>query len=497
ENNLMYEISILVVTKAASLKELKQKISMNEKIARSLKMEIKLINNKMFDEYKLSIMGNNISDDDTIFLPSSSLINGYGFTSAIYNDGNNLLLGSSTNDEIVIFNQFYKKDKTRTNHNAFIIGASGRGKTTLTQKVILNQIANGNKVLVIDPQAEYLDIANKLGGKVINFSSNDENKINPLQIINYIDEEKTSNDALIIKHLEFLRNYFAMLLTDASEIKLNIIIECIKDLYREYGIFDCKGNVADIPSENWPVFSDLMKVLSTYNKKFKNEKEKQKLLINILFELEESLKVDLTSNGAIEKIYNHTSTMNLENNFIVFNTKEINNTSSMNNKYSKIAMYTILNYINGMISKNYVNENQKVLLIIDEAHLYIDSENMTNLDFMFKTTKTIRKFNGGVIFTTQNPSDFTSTNNVSSKAQAILQNCDYSFIFGLKSKDIEAVNEMYKYNGGLNQSESTFLSLAGVGECLFNLNNHTRITMNIFYNKTEKALLFKKGNYEN
>ncbi|WP_036453079.1 hypothetical protein, partial [Mycoplasma buteonis] len=80
ENNLMYEISILVVTKAASLKELKQKISMNEKIARSLKMEIKLINNKMFDEYKLSIMGNNISDDDTIFLPSSSLINGYGFT---------------------------------------------------------------------------------------------------------------------------------------------------------------------------------------------------------------------------------------------------------------------------------------------------------------------------------------------------------------------------------------------------------------------------------
>ncbi|WP_439221457.1 helicase HerA domain-containing protein, partial [Escherichia coli] len=76
----------------------------------------------------------------------------------------------------------YLNKRTTLNQNLVIIGTSGVGKTTYMIQKILKYVAKGIKVFIIDPENEYSDIVELLGGKVVHLSSNAKTKINPLEI---------------------------------------------------------------------------------------------------------------------------------------------------------------------------------------------------------------------------------------------------------------------------------------------------------------------------
>nr|WP_318033913.1 hypothetical protein [Mycoplasmopsis bovis] len=101
--------------------------------------------------------------------------------------------------------------------------------------------------------------------------------------------------------------------------------------------------------------------------------------------------------------------------------------------------------------------------------MYIDPSNTATLDFVYTMTKTVRKFNAGMILCTQNPSDFLGSSNITKKLKPILQNCQYAKFFGLKQKDLEAVMDMFKSTGGLNNTHQRFLADSDVGNLIFRL----------------------------
>ncbi len=125
--------------------------------------------------------------------------------------------------------------------------------------------------------------------------------------------------------------------------------------------------------------------------------------------------------------------------------------------------------------------------------MYIDPSNTATLDFVYTMTKTVRKFNAGMILCTQNPSDFLGSSNITKKAEAILQNCQYAKFFGLKQKDLEAVMDMFKSTGGLNNTHQRFLADSDVGNLIFSLHMYSKIKGSIYYNEYEKQLFFDKG----
>ncbi len=49
----------------------------------------------------------------------------------------------------------------------FINGTSGKGKTTFTMKLLTSILATNNKVVVIDPQGEYRELAQNLMDKLL------------------------------------------------------------------------------------------------------------------------------------------------------------------------------------------------------------------------------------------------------------------------------------------------------------------------------------------
>lgn len=488
-NNELFSVSIIFINKGTNA-EIKELENININNARNIKAKINNLKFKQFEafEYKYLVNTNHFSSD--FYISSDNLFNGFGFDYGIFNDKNNLILGTTTNNELVLFNNFIKQNN-RTNHNMFILGSSGRGKTTLTKKMIMNYLFENKKVIVIDPQDEYKDLTSLYNGQNINF--NDSNiSINPLQVRVDIESE-LNNKSIINKHIEFVREFFNILIKENSNEMLNILNDCLIKLYQKMNIYDNNVDISKISESEWITLSDLYNEIEHYL-----DNETDDFRVNYLkiyvYKLLNLLKVYFMDNGIYANLYNRYSNIDLTNQLIVFNTKDFNS-SDINNINTKISMFSILNYIQNLI---YENKQQEIVLVIDEAHIYIDSTNMTNLNFMFKMTKTIRKFNGSIILTTQNPSDFISDNNVSKKAEAILQNCDYSIMLGLQSNDISAINELFKNNGGINESEKNYLASANKGEFILRISNNFKLLMKAYYNDFERQILIERNlNYEN
>ena len=99
------------------------------------------------------------------------------------------------------------------------------------------------------------------------------------------------------------------------------------------------------------------------------------------------------------------------------------------------------------------NENRKIIVVIDEAHVFIDAKFPIALDFMYQLAKRIRKYNGMQIIITQNIKDFVGTEELARKSTAIINACQYSFIFPLAPNDMHDLCKLYEKAGAINESE--------------------------------------------
>ena len=109
-------------------------------------------------------------------------------------------------------------------------------------------------------------------------------------------------------------------------------------------------------------------------------------------------------------------------------------------------------------------QNHMVKVVIDEAHVFIDEKYPIALDFMFQLAKRIRKYNGMQIIITQNIKDFVGTEEIARKSTAIINACQYSFIFALAPNDMHDLCKLYEKAGEINESEQEKIINNGRGQ---------------------------------
>ena len=109
--------------------------------------------------------------------------------------------------------------------------------------------------------------------------------------------------------------------------------------------------------------------------------------------------------------------------------------------------------------------NNKIVIAIDEAHLFIDEKYPIALDFMYSLAKRIRKYNGMLIIITQNIKDFAGTEETSRKSMAIINVSQYSMIFNLSPNDMTELLNLYQNSGGFNDIEKDSIIHSQRGEC--------------------------------
>ena len=158
-----------------------------------------------------------------VFYASMGMISSFGL-----NDTTGQYLGydESCNP---IFIDLWAKGNGRTNSNLAIMGKSGSGKSASTKTFLLHELSRGTRVFVLDPEEEYLSLAENYGGNIVMASGGLNPNgttaiINPLQLTNFPKEWDDLSESQI-RELEASQNF---------QGSISLKITALKDWFKVY-----------------------------------------------------------------------------------------------------------------------------------------------------------------------------------------------------------------------------------------------------------------------
>ena len=112
-------------------------------------------------------------------LPANSVANLYPFNYSGKNDPQGIYIGRDKYGTNILVD-FDRRAEDKTTSNILILGNSGQGKSYLLKLILTNLRESGKQIICLDPESEYEDLCNNLGGSYVDFMSG-EYKINPLE----------------------------------------------------------------------------------------------------------------------------------------------------------------------------------------------------------------------------------------------------------------------------------------------------------------------------
>ncbi|MCD7854507.1 MAG: ATP-binding protein [Clostridiales bacterium] len=475
DNETLFDVNIYITVYDydESMRQLNPELAQNaapnsikKRIRRILSEQSLRVTDMMFRQFDMFI-GAQVSAFDPLrkkgrAIHSSSVAAVFPFVYSHISDVGGINLGSSGG--MPVFVDFFKRDSERVNSNMVVIGKSGSGKSFATKTILSNLAAENSRVFILDPENEYSALAKNLNGNMIDVGSATQGRINPFHIITSLsdDEKITDEESASVSfsvHLQFLEEYFKQILpgidNDALEYLNNVIIR----VYESKGI-DEMTDLSKLTPDDYPIFDDLYDTLLIDFQTVKGDYSKSNLriLINYISKF--------ATGGRNSNLWNGPSTLDVKENFTVFNFQSL--LANKNNTIANAQMLLILKWLDNEIIKNRdynmtYKANRRIIVVIDEAHVFIDPKFPIALDFMCQLAKRIRKYNGMQVIITQNIKDFVGTEEIARKSTAIINACQYSFIFPLAPNDMHDLCKLYEKAGAINEAEQDEIVTNGRG----------------------------------
>lgn len=424
----------------------------NKKYVRRKLRELGFKFSEMFGRQIESYFSTNINTYNKVNisrgLNSSIIASAFPFVSNAILDDKGLLIGEN---KLPTFVDFFKRDDERVNSNTVIIGKSGSGKSYCTKTLLANLASDNAKVFILDPENEYNNLANNLKGRVLDVSSSKNGRINPFHIITSLDDENndgTNNS--FYSHLQFLEEFFRLILQGINPDSLELLNKIIVEIYNKKGI-NAKTDLTTLRAKDYPIFQDLAEEI---DRRIENEKDEYNLSC---YKVLSNYISKFRRGGRNSALWNGFTTFNPTENFVVFNFQKL--LSNKNNLIGNAQMLLVLKWLDNEVIKNrdyniMNNADRKIVIAIDEAHVFIDEKFPIALDFMYQLAKRIRKYNGMQIVITQNVKDFVGSPEIARKSCAIINVSQYSFIFSLSPNDMADLCVLYEKAGQINESET-------------------------------------------
>ncbi len=458
---------------------------------------------EMFSRQIDGFISSNISRRDVMKstlrgMPTSTLAAAFPFISNSLQDPNGIYLGDN---EYPVFVDFFKRDRERVNSNMMIIGKSGSGKSYATKTLLTNLAADNCKIFILDPENEYKTLTKNLGGKFIDVGSSLQGILNPFHIMTSLDasedekEELDENGEPIIKqnesvddsfsqHLQFLEQFFRVILEGINADAFEVLNSLIIDVYKKKGI-TYKTNLSKFKPEDYPIFDDLYNLILERLKTAKDE-----FTLKNLMTVETYIKKFATG-GRNSALWNGPTSIETNENFVTFNFQSL--VASNNPVVTNAQMLLVFRYLNNEIINNKdfnqkYHKNRKIVVAVDEAHIFINPKYPIALDFMAQMAKRIRKYGGMEIVITQNLADFVGSDEIKRQSTAVINACQYSLIFSLAPNDVNDLIELYKKSGGINEEEQNSIVTAGVGQAFLITGPTSRTTVQVVAHDYVKQL---------
>ncbi len=414
-------------------------------------------------------------------VPTYTLAGVFPFISSELQDEGGFYIGDNS---YPVFVDFFARNAQRVNSNMMIIGKSGSGKSFSTKTLLANFAADNTKIFIIDPEKEYAELCDALKGKLIDVGSSIHGIINPFNIIRALDKEDDESDEVVTEgehvknddsfnqHLQFLEQFLRTILQGISSDAFEMINTLVLEMYEKANINEYT-DLRKLKPEDYPTFDDLYGLLQQ-----KLSEAKEEFVLNNLRVAEAYIR-KFAKGGRNSNLWNGPTSIETNENFVCFNFQSL--IAGNNEMLTNAQMLLVFKYIESEVinNKDY-NElhstNRKIIVVVDEAHLFINPRYPIALNFMTSMAKRIRKYGGMQIVITQNINDFVGSEEIKRQSTAVINACQYSLIFSLSPNDVNDLIELYKNSGGINKAERNSIVSASVGQA-FIITSPTSRTM--------------------
>ena len=410
-------------------------------------------------------------------LPASSVANLYPFNYSGKTDPHGFYIGRDKFGSNVLVD-FNRRADDKTNANILILGNFGQGKSYLLKLLLTNMREAGMKVCALDPEMEYEDLTNNLGGCFIDLMSG-EYLINPLEPKIW-DDAGSPEDmeapqtfrirARLSQNISFLKDFFRTY-KDFSDREIDVIEIMLQKLYAGWGMTD-QTDFTRLGPQEYPVLADLYTLIEKEYKEF-DEKKRQLYTAEML----QSILLGLNSMcvGSESKFFNgHTNIT--DSSFVTFGVKGLLQASR---SLKDSLLFNTLSFM----SNELLTEGNTVASL-DEFYLFLS--NLTAVEYVRNFEKRVRKKDSAVIIASQNLEDF-NLEGVREYTKPLFSIPTHQFLFNAGSIDAKFYTDTLQ----LEDSEYNLIRYPQRGVCLYKCGNERYNLM--VHAPVHKAKLFGKA----
>ena len=405
-------------------------------------------------------------------IPTPTIAAMYPFIfDSIKDPGLSVLLGVDFSGGVILFNQFLyqtRKENNRNNANMIILGTSGSGKSTAAKLLLRSHIRNGCQIIAIDPENELEEMTRTFGGDIIDIGKGGEfGMINPLEVIIDADDEEISQGlgyTVLTRTLQSLRAFMKYYDPSIEEDVLNMFSEIVQDTYKRFGI-DFNTDFSKFTSADYPTFSDVYATVRGRLMALTEQTREKDIIQRLELKIRPLIK-------ELKFYFDGKTTITADSDFMVFNIKEFMNSDT---NIRNALFFNILKYAWGLCLDPSVN----TILMVDEAHVLLGTNNEQGADFLAQVQRRARKYNTGTIIITQQPSDFSSPA-IITQGKAIFDNSSYYLVMGLRKQAVEDLSLLID----LNENEKDSIKRYSQVEALFVCGNR-RMRINVVVTQEE------------
>lgn len=439
-----FQFSLYISVPSVNLEELHNVSKLVESTLASLSMTAKPATLQMEDGFKSTLPQGQDLLNLNHNMDTTSLATTFPFASSELTANEGIMYGiNEHNDSLILFDRF-----TLENANSVVFAKSGAGKSYLVKLEALRSLMFGAEIIVIDPEQEYLPLAQAVGGEYISFSAASPAKINPFDLAS----EANSGENELGKKILSLTAFLKIVLGSLSATEAAILDRALKQTYFLKGITDDPKTQINPPAGS-PLMEDLYKILVGME---------EPPAMELAARLERFIK------GSLAGIFSAHSNINLSNSFTVFSVRDLPD------QLRPLAIHMILDYVWTKIR----SKLKRRILIVDEAWYLMRSPD--SAEFLVDIAKRSRKYYLGLTTITQDIEDFLG----SERGKEIISNSSIQILLKQAPASIDLLAKTFN----LSEGEQRLLLSEGIGEGLFFAGN-THVAMRVVASPQEHQLI--------
>ncbi len=360
-------------------------------------------------------------------LDTSSAATMIPFTSSHLSMERGILYGINVhNNSLVVFDPF---SRDLENANKVVFAKSGAGKSYACKVEALRALMLGVEYYVIDPEDEYRQVCEAVGGQYIRLSSTSPHHINPFDVPAVSGDDGEAADPLA-ERLIALQGLLGLMLSDRGSAldqrEKGALDAALLETYRRAGI----SRDPRTHSRPSPVLRDLHKVLREQGDQYSLADRLQRYV-----------------DGSLGQVFSSQTSVDLDRPFVVFNVRDLDP------DLRPIGIYLIADYIWSQVRRN----RRPRMLLIDEAWSLMQHEE--GAKFLASMARRARKYYLGLTTVTQDVEDFLAT----PEGHTVLANSSVQILMRQDSSTIDVVSQTFRLSSG----EREFLLACQKGEALF------------------------------